>query len=215
MLQDYPHSPTTTFLTPQEKTYLQERLKLDSDGLSLEFKRKFIWHAFLDYKVWIFAFMYQVESLPVAVVCPLLTDFTVLQGCLMPVYSFSLFSPTLTANLGYSAANAQLLSVVSSTRRHFSQATADCSLFQPPYVLAALTTISAGFISDRLQRRAGLVILFSGIGALGMSEVLRASFSGLPTFVSGFLLLIVTDIPGINFWGLFMAAAGCYVSHTQ
>jgi hypothetical protein len=28
----------------------------------------------------------------------------------------------------------------------------------------------------------------------------------------GFLLLICTDIPGINFWGLFMAAAGCYVS---
>jgi hypothetical protein len=33
----------------------------------------------------------------------------------MPVYSFSLFSPTLTANLGYSASNAQLLSVVSQT----------------------------------------------------------------------------------------------------
>lgn len=63
MLQDYPHSPSTTFLTPQEKTYLQERLKLDSDGLSLEFKKKFIWHAFLDYKVWIFAFMYQVRLL--------------------------------------------------------------------------------------------------------------------------------------------------------
>lgn len=62
MLQDYPHSPSTTFLKPEEKAYLQERLKLDSDGLSLEFKRKFILQAFLDYKVWIFAFMYQVSA---------------------------------------------------------------------------------------------------------------------------------------------------------
>lgn len=67
MLQDYPHSPTTTFLTPEEKEYLQARLKLDSDGLSGEFKRKFIRQAFLDYKVWVFAFMYQVchgQSIP-------------------------------------------------------------------------------------------------------------------------------------------------------
>lgn len=35
-------------------------------------------------------------------------------GALMPLYCFSLFSPTLTANLGYQAAQAQLLSVVLS-----------------------------------------------------------------------------------------------------
>jgi hypothetical protein len=61
MLQDYPYSPSTTFLRPEEKAYLQARLKLDSDGLSHEFKKKFIRDAFLDYKVWIFAFMYQVS----------------------------------------------------------------------------------------------------------------------------------------------------------
>jgi hypothetical protein len=33
------------------------------------------------------------------------------QGGLMPVYCFSLFSPTLTANLGYTAATAQLVSI--------------------------------------------------------------------------------------------------------
>lgn len=35
------------------------------------------------------------------------------QGALCPLYCFSLFSPTLTANLGYAAARAQLMSVVS------------------------------------------------------------------------------------------------------
>ena len=33
------------------------------------------------------------------------------QGCLTPLYCFSLFSPTLTANLGYTAAKAQLVSL--------------------------------------------------------------------------------------------------------
>jgi hypothetical protein len=88
MLYDYP--ATATFLTSAERQALQHRLLLDNDGCSHEFKTKFIWDAFLDWKVWVFAFMFQ--------------------GGLMPVYCFSLFSPTLTANLGYTAAKAQLVS---------------------------------------------------------------------------------------------------------
>lgn len=60
-----------------------------------------------------------------------------------------------------------------------------------------------------------LVVLFSGVGALGEVEILHNPLNflfWLSGFDIGFLLLIVTDIPGINFWGLFMAAAGCYVS---
>jgi hypothetical protein len=52
---------------------------------------RYVKDAFLDWKVWTFAFMFQ--------------------GGLMPVYCFSLFSPTLTANLGYTAATAQLVSI--------------------------------------------------------------------------------------------------------
>lgn len=62
----------------------------------------------------------------------------------------------------------------------------------PPYVLAAFTTIIAGYMSDRLQKRGIVAILFGSIGALG------------------FLLLIVTKIPGVNYVGLFLAAAGVY-----
>ena len=96
------------------------RLALDSGSLSHEFKKKcesvhpleearlltlvVVYDAFLDWKTWVLSFMYI--------------------GGLMPVYAFSLFSPTLIANLGYTAATAQLLSV-------------------PPYVLAALTTVLA------------------------------------------------------------------------
>ena len=91
----------------------------------------------------------------------------------MPVYSFSLFSPTLTANLGYSAANAQLLST-------------------PPYILAALTTVGSGYLSDKMQRRGPITIVLSLVGALG------------------FLLLLVTRNAASQYVGLFLAAAGMY-----
>lgn len=57
-------------------------------------------------------------------------------------------------------------------------------------------------------------MLFSAIGGLGRLNELHAGVLLICSF-TGFLLLIVTDIPGINFWGLFMAAAGCYVCPTS
>lgn len=95
------------------------------------------------------------------------------QGSLMPVYCFSLFSPTLTANLGYTAATAQLMSV-------------------PPYILAALTTVMAGWASDRLRRRGLVIMIFASIGLIG------------------FLLLLTNQIHGLNYAGLFLSAAGVY-----
>lgn len=95
------------------------------------------------------------------------------QGCLVPLYCFSLFSPTLVANLGYTAATAQLMSV-------------------PPYIVAAVTTVLAGYLSDRLQRR-GVVIM---------------GFAGLATV--GFVMLVSNQIHGVNYAGLFLAAAGVY-----
>lgn len=62
----------------------------------------------------------------------------------------------------------------------------------PPYVLAAITTVLAGWMSDRAQMRAPFIMIFSAIGALG------------------FLLLIATNIPGVQYTGLFLAAAGGY-----
>ncbi|KAJ9122150.1 hypothetical protein QFC24_004378 [Naganishia onofrii] len=145
MLHDYPD--TAKFLSADEKEFMKARLALDNDGCSQAFKYKFVKDAFLDWKVWV--------------------------GSLMPVYCFSLFAPTLTANLGYTAAKAQLMST-------------------PPYVLAAITTVAAGYMSDRLQKRGIVAIVFATIGALG------------------FTLLIATKIPGVNYVGLHLAAAGVY-----
>lgn len=151
MLYDYPD--TAKFLKDDERKFVVRRLQLDNDGCSQEFRYKFVKDAFLDWKVWVSALMFQAG--------------------LMPVYCFSLFSPTLTANLGYAAATAQLMSV-------------------PPYVVAAVTTTGAGWLSDRMKRRGPITMICSLIGALG------------------YLLLLVTPNPRANYAGLFLAAAGCY-----
>jgi sugar phosphate permease len=148
---DYP--ATAKFLTAPEKEAVKARLALDNDGCSQEYKTKFIKDAFLDWKIWVAAIMFQ--------------------GALMPVYCFSLFSPTLTANLGYTAATAQLMSV-------------------PPYIVAAFTTVGAGYWSDRVQKRGMVVITFATLGLIG------------------FIMLVSNQIHAVNYAGLFLSAAGVY-----
>lgn len=80
MLYDYPD--TAKFLSAEEKEFVASRLRLDSDGLSNGHDKRFVKDAFLDWKIWAFALIFL--------------------GALMPVYSFSLFSPTLINNLGES-----------------------------------------------------------------------------------------------------------------
>jgi MFS family permease len=87
--------------------------------------------------------------------------------------SFSLFSPTLTRNLGYTAATAQLMSV-------------------PPYVVAAVTTTLAGYVSDRMQRRGYITMICAAVG------------------MTGYIMLIATANTSVQYTGLFLAASGCY-----
>jgi MFS family permease len=55
-------------------------------------------------------------------------------GNLCPLYSFSLFLPTIIEGLGYSGTRAQLLTV-------------------PPYVVAAVLTLVVGYLADRTGQR--------------------------------------------------------------
>lgn len=50
MLHDYPG--TAKFLKPAERRFVQDRLLLDADGCSSEFKWKFAKDALLDWKIW-------------------------------------------------------------------------------------------------------------------------------------------------------------------
>lgn len=161
VMYDYP--ATAGFLTEPERKVVQERLRLDNDGCSHAFKRQFVWDAFTDWKVWVSAIQFH--------------------GALCPLYTFSLFSPTLVASLGYTAARAQLMSV-------------------PPYVAAAVCTLGVGYLSDRLQKRALFVALFGLVSALGYGLLLANINNGVNYFAL-FLAAcgVYPLIPIIVAWG--------------
>ncbi len=69
-----------------------------------------------------------------------------------PIYSFSLFLPTIVKNMGYTANNAQLMTV-------------------PPYVCACFFTIVASWLADRYRQR--------GVFLLGFQLVAIAGFAML------------------------------------
>lgn len=62
----------------------------------------------------------------------------------------------------------------------------------PPYAVAAVVTVSVGYLSDRLQRRGLLTAGFSFLSAIG------------------YMMLLVTPNTSVQYAGLFLASSGCY-----
>jgi MFS family permease len=94
-------------------------------------------------------------------------------GCLTPLYAFSLFLPTILNGMGYSGTRGQLLSV-------------------PPYAVAAVCTVSVGFLADKTRWRG-----YCNIGTVIVGIV-------------GFIMLLSTDRPAVQYAGTFLGAAGIY-----
>jgi len=67
-----------------------------------------------------------------------------------PIYSFSLFLPTIIKKMGYTANQAQLMTV-------------------PPYVAACLFTIAASWLADRVRQRGVFMLGFQVIGITGFA----------------------------------------------
>ena len=74
-------------------------------------------------------------------------------GCDSPLYAFSLFLPSIISGLGYKSTAAQLLSV-------------------PPYAVAAILTISIGYIADRTRQRGICNICVSVLAIVGFCMLL-------------------------------------------
>lgn len=94
-------------------------------------------------------------------------------GCDGSLYAFSLFLPTIISGLGYKSTMANLLSV-------------------PPYALAAIVTVTIGWIADRTRQRGLCNILISFIG------------------IAGFAMLLGSGTPGVQYAGTFLGAVGIY-----
>lgn len=152
MVFDWPE--TARFLTPDERIRVQRRLRADGQArTSEEFDKRYIKSAFKDWKTYAYAIVWM--------------------GNLCPLYSFSLFLPTILGGMGYSGTTAQLLSV-------------------PPYAVAATTTLLVGYFADKFRQR--------GIFNMGCVSIAAV----------GFIMLISTPNPHVQYAGTFLAAAGIY-----
>ncbi|KAK3902152.1 major facilitator superfamily domain-containing protein [Staphylotrichum tortipilum] len=148
-IHNYPE--TAEFLSDKERRFIRRRLAADSDATHDE---RFTWgnvvKALRDPKCWLYGLSFHTMSLP--------------------LYTFSLFLPTIIKDLGYKAASAQLLTI-------------------PPYAFAFITTIVVATISERIGHRALPLIgsaLFAAIGYIillsNKNPVARPGVSYLGTF---------------------------------
>ncbi len=114
-LADFPHQ--AKFLTAEERAQAVARVRQDQGAASLDtpFEWAYVWDAFKDYHTYCLAVVYW--SIGVS------------------LYSVSLFTPTIIAELGkWTRAESNLLST-------------------PPFFLAFVTTVASAFFSDRLAKR--------------------------------------------------------------
>ncbi|KIJ68120.1 hypothetical protein HYDPIDRAFT_173800 [Hydnomerulius pinastri MD-312] len=137
-LHDYP--ATATFLTEPERRYVVEMLKQDSKSLSTHYHWQFVLQAFKDYKTYI--------QLGIDI------------GLLIPVYAIALFTPTIINELGYSAANAQLLSA-------------------PPFIAGCIATLIVGVYSDKHNLRGPYIVCGATISLIGYIILYTQSSPGV------------------------------------
>lgn len=133
-IHNYPD--TAPFLRNDERAFIHARLKDDSDATNDE---EFAWvnvrRAFTDYKCWLYSLGFHTMSLP--------------------LYTLSLFLPTIITELGFTAAQAQLLTV-------------------PPYAVATILTVVIAILAEKTRRRAPFLIGSSSLGIIGYIILLSA-----------------------------------------
>ena len=137
----YNYPATAKFLTPKEREYILARLKDDSDATRDE---RFSWdgviQALKDPKIYLYGLGFHTLALP--------------------VYTLSLFLPVIINDLGYSATQAQLLSI-------------------PPYVAGFITTMSVAVLAEKTKRRAPFIICSTTVGIVGYIMLLTSHWPGM------------------------------------
>ncbi|KAF2474570.1 high-affinity nicotinic acid transporter [Lindgomyces ingoldianus] len=126
VMHDYPD--TAKFLTPVERHEVKRRLEVDNRYLDDKYQFKYFTDAVCDWKIWVHMFI------------------TI--GIFSPLYSFSLFMPTIIKGLGYKDNAAQLMTV-------------------PPYVVACLFCIAGGWAADKHCQRGIYMIGFNLLAIIG------------------------------------------------
>lgn len=141
-IHNYP--ATASFLNDEERSRIHARLKASSDATRDE---AFTWGnvsgALKDPKVWLYGLGFHTMSLP--------------------LYTLSLFLPTIIKELGYTAAQAQLMTV-------------------PPYSVAFVLTLSVAIASEKLKIRAPFIMSTSALAVVGYIILLSSTKPGVSYF---------------------------------
>lgn len=126
-ITNYP--ATAKFLSEDERSFIQARLRSDNDATRNEaFSWAGVLSAVRDPKVWLYGLGFHTMSLP--------------------LYTLSLFLPTIIKELGYTAAQAQLLTI-------------------PPYAIATCLTVLVAIASEKTHRRAPFIMGASSVAVIG------------------------------------------------
>ncbi|KAF1809219.1 MFS general substrate transporter [Eremomyces bilateralis CBS 781.70] len=156
------------WLTDEEKRFVQLRLQFDGHErgyTETRYKPKYLKQAFLDLKVYLG--------------CILFTT------CCTGTYSLSYSLPTTIKLLGYSAANAQLLTV-------------------PIYAFACVVCVVNAVVADKLQRRFQSIIIPFLLGLCGFIICLTVSPTEKPGVIYFAMFLVASGlfptVPGIVCW---------------
>jgi len=148
-MHDYPDK--ATFLTGKERSQILEILREDTRGAPREFRWRYLKAALLDWKVYVLVMAYL--------------------GVLTTTFDIALFLPTIIRDLGYSAANAQLLMC-------------------PPHMLAWPITITISILSDKFNLRGPFLCVFSAIGMIGFAILRSEIGTGTVGYVATFFAVI-------------------------
>ncbi|KAH9036737.1 MFS general substrate transporter [Lactarius deliciosus] len=141
-VHDYPE--TARFLTEDEKQFIIQTLTDDSKGQATHFSAAFVWQALADWKTYVHSLNFM---------CIAIT-----------VYVIALFTPTIVFALGFSAANAQLLSA-------------------PPFVCGSVLSLVVGIYSDRVNLRGPFVVAGAIVSLIGYIIAYTTSAPG-PGYVA-------------------------------
>ncbi|KAL1954411.1 hypothetical protein VTO42DRAFT_1181 [Malbranchea cinnamomea] len=157
-----PDSPErASFLTPAERQFVVDRLAFETgsgqgkvtnnDKITV----KHVVSAFKDWKVWAAIVMFWANTIG--------------------VYGFTATVPTVIADLGYSSANAQLLTV-------------------PVYVGATIVTMAFAIFSDKHQQRTPFIMAGYCISTAGFIAQLAIPKPRLPGLTYGFLFVVAAGL---------------------
>ncbi|KAF2157979.1 MFS general substrate transporter [Myriangium duriaei CBS 260.36] len=131
-----PHTPgEAKFLTGEEREAALARMRLDAQGSNAADS---VQHERFDWR-WVHRGVFNINTI---------ASTLNLLGLVVPIFSFSLFLPTIISALGYTSLKAQLMTA-------------------PPNMVAFFAVPLAGRISDRLQMRGSLILVGEMVAIVG------------------------------------------------